>query len=140
MEVFLYCILPMAVIFGIALLVAIGKNAQLTQAKQAYEASLGKLKENPKDIALREQTLKLGRVYANIARNNKHTVFDEVALMNDINVVAGSDVEGKNVSIENAATEKSIEERLHKLQKLKEQGLITEEEFEQKRSDILSDI
>ena len=57
-----------------------------TKARKAYQASLTLLKTDPRNADLRQQTLALGRAYSNLMRDKKgRTVFDEVALMNDIN-------------------------------------------------------
>jgi hypothetical protein len=109
------------------------KKALLEKAWTAYHHSLELLKQDPRNADLRQETLRLGRVYSNLARNSKGvTVFDEVALMNDINTVcAGS---GKN----NGSP--SLDSRLEKLADLKQKGFVTGAEYEERRRKLLEEI
>ena len=57
------------------------------KAWKAYQSDLAQLKESPANADLRQSALALGRAYVNRMRHYKgRTTFDEVALMNDINV------------------------------------------------------
>ena len=61
------------------------KLRELREAKASYQASLAKLKSNPTNPDLKQRT-QLGRIYSNLTRRKRGvTIFDEVALMNDIN-------------------------------------------------------
>ena len=63
----------------------------LEAAKVAYQRSLGDLRSDPTNTQLREQTLRLGRHYSNLGRNSQgETIFDEMAIMNDIGAAVGS--------------------------------------------------
>jgi hypothetical protein len=113
-------------------------------AEAAYKNSLAKLKDNPTNADLRQETLKLGRVYSNLACNAEGvTIFDEVALMNDINAVCGGVTNITNTpplpSPTNTAS-LSLEERLVKLSELRAKGLIDEQEYNTKRKQILDEI
>jgi hypothetical protein len=112
---------------------------ELAQAKQAYHASLGQLKQHPTDADLKERTLALGRVYSNLTRDEKGvTLFDEIALSNDINAAcAGA---GAAVHANKGTAVVSPEERLTKLADLKSKGLITEEEYQERRGRVLSEV
>ena len=108
---------------------------------KVYKTNLEQLTRSPGDTNLRQNALSSGREYARIAREGgKETLFDEVALMNDINAVAGGySVKPKDDKTEIAA-ERSISERLAELAKVKEQGLISEDEYNAKRSAILDEM
>ena len=110
------------------------------EAKAAYEQSLIKLKSNPASADLRQRTLQLGRAYSSLTRSTQGvTVFDEVALMNDINAACGGVALSAN-SEPAAPPKASIEERLAKLGELRVQGLIEEEEYSARRSKILDEV
>ena len=114
------------------------RGQKIEKAAKNYRAGLARLKKSPGDSDLRQQTLMLGRVYARVAREGKkETLFDEVALMNDLNSVGVG-----TVSMEPIVTkpDSSVEQRLRSLEDLKEKGLITEDEYEQRRAKILEDI
>lgn len=113
------------------------KRARIREAKSNYENSLSQLKSSPDNADLRQKTLALGRSYAEAAREGgKATLFDEMALMNDINAVAG----GATVKHPEQKITKSASERLSELQKMKEQGLISDAEFNAKKTAILNDM
>lgn len=131
-------------IFFIALVVVvlyqIGTSSALKAANQAYQGSLTKLRSNPTDPELRQQTLNLGRHYSNLARNQKGvTVFDEVALMNDINAACAA-ATSQPVAVETPSTVASIEDRLAKAEKLRDAGAINADEYAAKRAQILRDL
>ncbi len=74
-----------------AVWIGIASGMATNRAKEAYQASLAALTSDPRNTALRQATLALGRAYAARVRNGKGvSVFDEVALMNDINAACGS--------------------------------------------------
>lgn len=133
----------MIVIGVIVLFVAIevAKGYAQQQAKTAYESFLRKLKNDPNNPDLRETTLQLGRRYSNLMRDNKgHTIFDEVALMNDINAACARATVGVNsvakVEVTNpmAVSGKSVAQEIEKLGQLLIAGVITGEEFERGKS------
>jgi Tfp pilus assembly protein PilE len=110
------------------------------KAKNAYQRSLNQLKRDPANSDLRQQTLALGRTYSNLMRNNKgNTIFDEVALMNDINAACAATHQmiGNHSQV---ASQESIEDRLTKLQNLKEKGLIDENDLARKKREIMDQI
>lgn len=138
-----WVILIGAVVIGI--LAAIGKNQKIEEAKRAYQASLANLKSNPTNAGLRQTTLELGRKYSNLTRNGKGVaLFDEVALMNDLNAVAGGTMAIAHAPspavISGASGPGSVEMRLKQLSRLKEEGLIDEAEFRERRASILGDL
>src|SRR4051812_19834649 len=80
-------------VVAIGVLVGLGKNQKAEEAKKAYQGSLADLKSDPTNAGLRQATLALGRKYSNLTRNGKGVaLFDEVALMNDLNAAAGGTI------------------------------------------------
>ncbi len=137
------CFLGFIIIVGLiiaALVSSANKQAkELAQAKDAYQSSLVKLKSNPTNADLRQRTLELGRAYSNLTRNKSGvTVFDEIALMNDINAAcAGATVVSQPSK---SASKTTIEERLAKLSDLRSKGLIDEQEYTSRRQKILDEV
>ncbi|MGA9994564.1 MAG: SHOCT domain-containing protein [Pyrinomonadaceae bacterium] len=112
----------------------------LSQARESYLESLSMLKDNPASADLRQRTLELGRSYSNLTRSEKGvTVFDELALMNDINAASGG-AQSASLPSPAVAEKPSIEERLTRLAELKVQGLIDEQEYSSRRQKILDEI
>lgn len=111
------------------------------QAKASYERSLTELKSDPVNANLRQRTLQLGRAYSNLTRNKKGvTVFDEVALMNDIDAACAGATSPSKTEAPIPPSKGSIEERLSRLAELKVQGLIDEQEYNLRRQRILDEI
>ena len=110
--------------------------ARLKAASDAYADALRQLKANPTNADLRQRTLQLGRTYSNLTRNQTGvTVFDELALSNDINAACG----GAATLVANKQTQ-SIESRLQQLAELKSRGLIREEEYVTRRKQIIDEV
>jgi hypothetical protein len=109
-------------------------------ARKAYHDSLSRLKEDPRNADLRQQTLGLGRHYSNLIRNKKgQTLFDEVALMNDINAACAG-ATNQEYSSQITHVPDTVELRLEKLISLKNRELIDEAEYTQRRKEILESI
>lgn len=123
--------------------IAVANAAKATQqakdkAHGAYRESLAQLKLDPSNPNLRQETLRLGREYSNLTRDKKGvTVFDEVALSNDINAACAGAAAPRPAP---APATGSIEERLQKLSSLKAQGLVSEAEYEESRRRILAEM
>lgn len=134
------------IIISIAIIVWIFYNSsqkreKIAVAERVYKSNLEQLKRSPSDTNLRQKALSSGREYARIAREGgKETLFDEVALMNDINAVAGGYSVKPTEEKAEIVAERSTSERLAELAKVKEQGLISEDEYNAKRSAILDEI
>ncbi len=109
---------------------------KIDAARLAYQGSLGKLKASPTDPNVKEQTLALGRAYADLTRNRKGvTVFDEMALMNDINAATAA------ATAQAAPAQTSTgEQRLVQLADLKARGVISDAEYVAQRTKILSEM
>jgi hypothetical protein len=111
---------------------------RLNQARDAYFDSLRKLKANPTSADLRQTTLQLGRTYSNLTRNQQGvTIYDEVALSNDINAACAGAATLVNTQQPQLQT---IESRLQKLAELKSKGLIDEQEYAARRTKILDEV
>jgi hypothetical protein len=125
----LFFLVPLVIVGFLMLL----QYTARSQAKEDYLASLEKLKRDPQNPDLREQTLTLGRKYA------KHGVygFDELALMNDISAACA-----RAASKVASAEEKkpSVEERLTKLDELRSRQMVSELEYQSRRQQILNEL
>lgn len=123
----------------VVIVMASGNEKAKEAARLAYLEALEKLKKNPSSSDLRQQALATGRSYANLVRDNKgNTTFDEVALMNDINAAcANAHAQPDMARIEASV---SIEERLTKLQSLRDTGLISDDDHQTRKREILGQI
>jgi Short C-terminal domain len=112
------------------------------KAKDVYQTSLQELTNNPTNPELRQRTLELGRAYSRLTRNSRGvTIFDEVALSNDINAAAGGTmaIAPPRESRPSIAAP-TMEDRLAQLARLKDQGLISEAEYTAKRQKVLDEV
>lgn len=111
------------------------------KVKDEYFDSIKKLKNNPTNADLKIYALGAGREYAELTRQYAGyegvTLFDEVALMNDINAACAGATFVTNEKFMNVQT---IDQRLAKLLELKEKHLINEQEYEERRQKILDEI
>jgi len=116
---------------------------ELAEAKWRYEQALKDLKADPTDPDVKQRALLLGRAYSEMTRaGGAVTIFDELALANDINAAsarAGASQVSK-VSPDVPASQATIKERLDQLAELKDQGVISDDEYDYKRSQILDEI
>jgi len=138
----------MEVVIGIIVIVVaaaiwsgIQKQKALERAKKAYLEALAQLKGSPTNADLKQHTLALGRAYSHLTRDKKGvSLFDEVALMNDINAAcAAASVTPAQPSSGHSAGP-SIEARLRTLTDLKDKGLVAPAEYESRRNEILGSI
>ncbi|MBW8892018.1 MAG: hypothetical protein JF617_07610 [Burkholderiales bacterium] len=137
----------MEVVIGIIVIVVaaaiwsgIQKQKALERAKKAYLEALAQLKGSPTNADLKQHTLALGRAYSHLTRDKKGvSLFDEIALMNDINAAcAAASVVSAKPSGHSAGP--SIEARLRTLTDLKDKGLVAPAEYESRRNEILGSI
>ena len=129
-------LLVIAVVVLVAVLIFFGsrkqKESAVEAARAAYLRSLSELKASPRNSDLRQQTLGLGRRYAQLSRDAKAVpVLDEAALMHDI--------EAASAAAAVTATS-GPEERLRALNDLKAKGLIDDAEYAKRRNEILGSI
>ena len=134
------CFGVIIIILVVAVVVNNQKVSEIRRAKAIYLDSLAQLKTHPTNANLRQNTLALGRVYSNLTRKKKGvTLFDEVALMNDINAAcAGATTVHQTNTVRSTAP--SIEERLERLLELRDKGLIDEQEYSSRRQRIIDEI
>ena len=123
------------------ILFSVNKFMKQDKAKEEYLKLLKRLKNDPNNPDLREETLRSGRCYSELMRDSSgRTIFDEVALMNDINAACARATTGQNtvakVEIANSGgfVNKSVAQEIEKLGQLFLKGVITAEEFERGKS------
>ena len=135
-------LLGMVVLFVIGYtLMKVNKDRALDRARDAYLRSLSELKQEPANPDLKHHTLALGRIYSTLARKSgARNVFDEVALMNDINAACVAATSGRHVSTNVSSAHPSIEARLRTLVDPRDKGLVNLAEYEKRRSEILGHI
>jgi hypothetical protein len=135
--------------FVVIVIVAIGyaiysgyeKEGIKEAARLAYLASLSELKNTPTNANLKQDTLALGRRYSSLTRDKKgNTVFDEVALMNDINAACAAAAMHTASAPEPSSAAASIENRLRTLVELKAKGIIDQTEYDKRRGEILASV
>nr|CAP48090.1 putative integron gene cassette protein [uncultured bacterium]CAP48795.1 putative integron gene cassette protein [uncultured bacterium]CAP48796.1 putative integron gene cassette protein [uncultured bacterium] len=139
MGLFLFVVV---VVVGIAFYSAYQSEKAKERALTAYRASLSDLKKDPGNSDLRQKTLNLGRIYSNLVRDKKgNTVFDEVALMNDINAACASTQHVVHTQSQTPPPQQeSVEARLQKLNDLYEKQLIDEQDFLRRKQEIINSI
>lgn len=125
----------------IGIMIGVGKQKLKENAKRAYQDSLANLKSDPANANFRKNTLELRRNYLNLLRDSKgNTIFDEVALMNDISAACAAAHQYKD-SLQNENSANNInanEERLLNLQTLKEKGPIEQADYERRKQEIIA--
>jgi hypothetical protein len=112
----------------------------IENARYAYNKALDELRKDPNNSSKREEALALGRRYADLVHDEKHTTFDEVALMNDLNAIQPT--ASAAIFEANRAREpvKDKEQRLIELEQLRADGFITQAEDQERRLAILDEI
>ena len=124
------------VVIAIVVMNSRAKQRELNEARTRYRDSFARLKSDPTNPDLKQQTLSLGRAYSNLTRNRKGvTVFDEVALSNDISAACAA-ASARSAS----SVSSSPEERLNRLAELRQKGLVNEDEYQKRRAHILEEI
>jgi hypothetical protein len=127
------------IVFALVIWNAISKSQEKEAAKGRYASSLEQLKKQPQIPELRQATLALGRIYSNLLRDKKgNTVFDEVALMNDINAACAGAHTSASMAIATAVP--SMEGRIRQLQELLDKQLIDDSEYATRKQEILRQI
>lgn len=112
------------------------KARKLAAARTAYQAELGRLKDDPTNADLKQRALALGRAYSNLTRDKKGvTLFDEVALSNDISAACAA-----ASRYHQSQPSTSVESRLSRLAELQRTGLLDEREYEEQRARILQEL
>lgn len=123
----------------ILILEAESQRKKREKAKEAYYSSLEELKHSPSDPELRQEVLELGRDYSRLTRKGKVVLYDEVALMNDINAAcAGASMPGSSSARGRLAA--TLTERLENLETLRKRGLVSEDEYSSQRARLLDEL
>lgn len=139
--------IPLLVVAIVFLIVAVRKATR--KAKEEYDASLTRLRLDPNNAILREQTLRLGRVYADKTRNGQGVaLFDEMAIKNDIDAATAGAARVTNHSQPpdvpsypvTSMSRPGIEVRLEKLDDLYSKGLISADDHQRRKQAILDEI
>ena len=135
------CVIVLLVVIGISIAVLVANANALKNAREKYQRHLAMLKKQPHNADLKEETLRLGRVYSNLTRKKKGVaLYDEVALMNDISAATAGAGAPAAAPLPPVPTSPTSEERLRNLARLKEQGLLSEEEYQERRGRILDEL
>lgn len=114
------------------------KAERLQTAFDTYQSALSRLKSSPTNADLKQETLRNGRAYAALTREQSGsgvTIFDEIALSNDISAATA----GANVAPA-AAPRESVETRLQQLESLRTKGLISAAEYDEKRKRLIAEM
>jgi len=119
-------------------------QASLREAEGNYRQMLEILRSNPTDPKMRERALSWGRRFAELTRQavgSSVTIYDEVALSNDINAAcAGANRTNQTSVLRESGDSTSTEERLARLKSLLDKGLISSEEYSEKRMRLLDEV
>lgn len=133
------CIAFFLALLIVPIVISEQQRKQKERARSEYYACLERLKQSPGDPQLHQAALELGRDYSRCTRKGNVALYDEVALMNDINAAcAGGGKAGAQVEVGSAAS--SLTDRLEKLESLRQRGLVTQEEYSAKRAKLLDEI
>jgi hypothetical protein len=112
---------------------------EVQQAEASYKEALAQLKASPTSADLRERALDFGRKYAartRAAAGHGHvTIFDEVALTNDLQAACAA-----AAAVNPRGNEDDLERRLCRLAELRDKKLISEQEFSERRQQILGEL
>ena len=119
-------------------------RASLSEAEGNYRRMLEILRSNPTDPETREKALSWGRHFAALTRQavgSSVTIYDEVALSNDINAACAGANRANHVAVSRESRDSTpLEERLTKLKNLLDKGLISSEEYSEKRMRLLDEV
>ncbi len=108
------------------------RRLELASAKRAFEDCLAQLRKDPRNADLKRETVQLGQCYSrlSIGRDGR-PAFDEAALNKAVAAACPPELYPSPV-------EDSLEARLEQLARYRQRGLITEQEYKQKRAELLA--
>jgi hypothetical protein len=101
-------------------------------AERDYAKALEEFRSNPTDATLRARVLAAGRTVYGMRRGGAVTVYDEMALSNELAAAASG--------APMRPAPQSVEQRLERLEALREKGLVSDEEYAKKRQEILDSL
>ncbi len=92
--------------YGVYWIYQSNRRAKATQqARDSYQHALQRLRSTPGNPHFKAQALQLGRAYSNLTRDKRGVaIFDEAALMNDIESAVG----GKQTTVSNRTVNGSL--------------------------------
>lgn len=126
-------VIVIAVIWAIFKLQGIIEKLNL---KENYDKALKNLAKEPSNISLRVEALNAGRAYYSSKREDKKlTIFDEQAIQNDLAPFYTSSNNSANSNESN-----NVYKDIKALAKLKDKGILTEDEFNEKKRVLLGKI
>jgi len=129
------------VMFFLMIVAVVIQVIRKSQAKNDYDYALQQFRSSPTDPKLRQGALQAGRSYSRMTRNAYGvTYFDEVAIKNDIDAIEAAAVKQAPTPVVDQLGQSTIAERLKTLDELHGQGLITEDEYADRRRAILEEI
>lgn len=106
------------------------RKAEAAKARTGYEDSLSELRKDPKNNLRREETIRLGQFYSRLTVNRAGVpVFSESDMMKDIDAICPKAT--------HLPTPEPLEERLEQLKRYRGKGLLTEQEYLQKRQELI---
>jgi len=107
----------------------------VAKGESMYHDALAALKADPTNADLRQRALSVGRAYSALTRQSNITVYDEMAVMNDIAAATAG------ASTPTAAPNReTIEARLTRLNDLRAKGLVSDQEWNERRQKILDEL
>ncbi len=111
-------------------------QAKAEPKKEIYENLLNELRKDPNNGELRGKVLEAGRdYYSTLRHDHLLTIYDEQAITNDVNSACVNVVNNQTVNREN-----TVYEDIKLLSELKDEGIITEDEFNEKKKVLLGKI
>jgi hypothetical protein len=103
-------------------------------AYAAYQVALVNLTADPSNPYQKQRARELGRIYAVLTREQKAvTIFDELSLFNEISIAT------VGASVVTTAPA-SVEDRLESLAALQRKGLVSADEYADRRKQLLAEI
>ncbi|MDR3690652.1 MAG: SHOCT domain-containing protein [Fimbriimonas sp.] len=139
------------VVIGYAIWAVSEARKRRESAKFDYDAALAAYRRAPADLALREQAMQAGRAYSlstrafrgggsDGSRPYESRDFDEVALRNDLDLVAEGARFLPPIGPVAADSKPTVTARLQQVADLYTEGVISEDEYTQRRQEILREI
>ncbi len=116
---------------------------RFAKIKTNYFDALRSLQGDPQNTALKTEVIRLGTYYGEQTKRYKKlddeiVIYDEQTLAKDVDAACANIGVGSNFP--RTENSKSVKERLLKLSELREKDLISESEYQQKRTEILEEI
>lgn len=114
---------------------------KIEETRSQYQDALSKLKKSPGNKDALQETVRLGKTYADLVQFDKRDPFNKVTLLHDLNAARSG--LPPLTSINEAGSELSsspVEQQLTELEELHEKGLITKTEYHEKRLQVFDQL